>query len=178
MRTAAVCLLAGTALLAGCSRPGGAQASAEGGSGPQASAPPRPHPKAGLWRTSVSTNAGPGVVMDGELCLDPHTEDTAFSADGRAAAKDCEPTSFEPQSGGFAFTAVCHARGRTITTTGVATGDFKTNYSLDVSTRIDPPPAVLPPELHAMLKATFIGPCRPGQKPGEASMKFGGFGQG
>lgn len=179
---AAVCLLTGSALIAGCGRHEGSQGSTAGAAQPAASVTPapgvRPHPKAGLWRTSMSTNAGPGITLSGELCLDASTEDTAFTTNGRTVSKDCEPTAFEPSSGGFSFTAVCHAKGRTITTTGLATGDFRTSYALDVSTRIDPSPSGLPPEVRTRMQATWLGPCRPGQKPGDASMRFDGFGQG
>jgi hypothetical protein len=182
MRVAAACLLAASALISGCGRHDSAQVSAGGAAQPTEAATPvltsRPHPKAGLWRTSMSTNAGPGITMTGELCVDSSTEDSAFSANGRSISKDCEPTQFAPSDGGFAFTAVCHAKGRTITTKGLATGDFRTSYALDVSTQIDPSPAGLPPEMHTKMQATWLGPCKPGQKPGQASMRFGGFGQG
>jgi hypothetical protein len=178
MRNAAVWILAGSVLIAGCGKHEPTQAPAPA----KAPATPsllqeRPHPKAGLWRTSISTNAGPGITMSGEMCLDEATENSAFTS-GARGAKDCDAPQFAPTPGGLAFTATCHAGGRTIITKGVATGDFQSSYALDLATRIDPAPAGVPAEMHARMQATWVGPCRPGQKPGQASMKFGGFGHG
>ena len=167
IRWTAVCCLAGAALLAGCHRHG-AQSDA---SAPSIFA--RPHPKPGLWRTSASTNALPGLGMTGELCLDASNEDDAFSSSGRSLAKDCGPWKFQRVEAGFDLTIVCHLGRRTITTSGVATGDFISSYAADLTTRTDPPAPGLPAEMSSTIRAKWIGPCPPGQKPGQMSMKPG-----
>ncbi|HEY5411932.1 MAG TPA: DUF3617 family protein [Caulobacteraceae bacterium] len=178
MRWTVVCCLAGAALLAGCGKHQGAQAP----SGAAAPAPTamfgRPHPKPGLWRTDVTTNMGPGVSMTGELCLDASNEDAAFSSNGHGFSKDCEPIKYQAADGGVGFSTVCHIGKRTVTTSGTATGDFKNAYSVDLSTRMDPPPPGLPAQMSTTIRAKWEGPCPPGQKPGQVSMKLSGFGQG
>lgn len=182
MRAAAptVCLLAGSALIAGCNK----HETAQGGTvrTPLATEAAlalggRPHPKPGLWRTSLSMNAGPGVTLSGELCLDSSTEDSAFTSSSRGA-RNCDAPRFSPGPNGLNFSTTCHAGGRTIVSQGVATGDFKTSYALDVVTRVDPAPAGLPNEMRTKMQATWMGPCRPDQKPGAATMRFAGLGQG
>lgn len=177
MRWIIVGVLAGSALVAGCSKHEAGTSStpaAEPAPGPVALLG-RPHPKVGLWRTTVSTNAGPGVSMTGELCLDASNEEAAFSANGKGFNRDCDPVKYQSATGGIGFTTVCHTEKRTITTTGVASGDFKTNYSVDVTTRLDPAPPGLPGQVHTTIRAKWEGACPAGTKPG---LRLTGFGQG
>jgi hypothetical protein len=182
MRWIAVCALAGSAMLIGCSKHDAASGSAPAAAPAQtpgaAALLGRPHPKAGLWRTTVNTNAGPGVSMTGELCLDASNEDAAFSSNGKGFNKDCEPVKYDTASGHFGFSTVCHMGNRTVTTSGVASGDFKTSYSVDLTTRMDPAPPGLPDQLHTTIQAKWEGPCPAGVKPGQVSMKLAGLGQG
>ncbi len=181
MRRIAVCCLAGVALLAGCGKHEAAQAppapAAGAGLGPAALLG-RPHPKPGLWRTTMTTNMGPGLSMTGEICLDASNEDAAFSSNGRGFNKDCAPIQYQGAPGGFGFTTVCHIGKRTITTSGTASGDFRDAYSVDLTTQMDPPPPGLPAQMSTAIRAKWEGPCQPGQKPGQVSMKLSGIGQG
>ena len=182
MRRIAVCCLVGATLVAGCGKHETAQTSAAAPAAAPAAGLPllaRPHPKAGLWRTTVTTNAGPGVSMTGELCLDASNEDAAFSSTGRGVSKDCEPFKYQgAPGGGFGFSTVCHVGKRTVTTSGVATGDFKNAYSVDLATRMEPAPPGLPAQMSTAIRAKWVGPCPAGTKPGQVSMKITGFGQG
>jgi len=180
MRRIAVCCLAGAALLAGCGKHGGARTASTSPAAAPVAGPPvlgRPHPKPGLWRTSVTTNAGPGVSMTGELCLDASNEDAAFSSNGRGLSKDCDPVQYQAASGGFGFTTVCRSGRRTVTTSGTATGDFKSSYAVDLTTRMEPPPPGLPGQMSTAIRAKWEGPCPAGTKPGQVSMKISGFGR-
>ena len=178
MRPIAICCLAGMALIAGCAKHETSQA---GGQTPATASLPsvlgRPHPKPGLWRTTISTNAGPGVSMTGEICLDASNEDLALNG-GRSKPKDCDPVHYEPAVDGYGFNIVCHIGKRTVTTDGRASGDFKTAYAVTLSTRMEPAPAGLPSQVHSTIKANWEGPCPRGAKPGAMSMKLSGFGPG
>jgi hypothetical protein len=175
MRRIAVCVLAGSALLAGCAKHEAAANNEAGAPGPMALIG-RPHPKPGLWRTSMTTNAGPGFSMTGDLCLDAEHEDMAFSSNGHGFSKDCDPVRYEAANGGFGFTTVCHIGRRTVTTSGTATGDFKSNYTVDVTTQTDPPAPGLPAKMDTVIQAQWQGPCPAGTKPGQASMRLAGVG--
>ncbi len=181
MRRMIVCCLAGAALLAGCGKHEAQTASKAPAAAPAAgpSLFGRPHPKAGLWRTTVTTNAGPGVTMAGELCLDASNQDAAFSSNGKGLSKDCDQVKYQGAPGrGIGFSTVCHIGKRTVTTSGLATGDFKSAYSVDLTTRMDPPPPGLPAQMSTAIRAKWVGPCPAGTKPGQVSMKIAGFGQG
>ena len=182
MRRIAFWVLAAPALLSGCAKHDAATSGSQDGaavSGPgPAALLERPHPKPGLWRTTVTTNAGPGVSMTGELCLDASNEDMAFSSNGRGFSKDCDPVKYQAADGGFGFTTVCHIGRRTVTTAGTATGDFRNDYSVNVATQMDPAPLGFPAKMSTVIHAKWEGPCPAGTKPGQVSMKLTGFGQG
>jgi hypothetical protein len=179
MRRFAVWLLAGSVLIAGCAKHEAGQTNGAPTATPSPAAllQGRPHPKPGLWRTSISTSAGPGITMSGELCLDQATGDSAFTSSAHGA-KNCSTPQFTPSGDGLHFTATCHAGSRTIVSNGVASGDFNTSFAVDVATHVEPAVRGMPGDLHTRMQATWVGPCRPDQKPGQSSMKFGGFGQG
>jgi hypothetical protein len=85
---------------------------------------------------------------------------------------------YESAAGGIGFTTVCHIGSRTVTTSGVASGDFSTSYSVDLTTRMDPSPPGLPGQLHTTVQAKWEGPCPAGTKPGLVSTRLAGLGQG
>ena len=179
-------LACGTAALAACSKPPASNTAAA----PQVHAPVappastagflRPHPKVGLWRMSMSSDNGPGVSMTGEMCIDAKTEASAFEANPRAHASNCSAPHFSSNpGGGMIFDSTCKVGDRTISSHGVATGDFSNSYVLDVSTRIDPPLPGVSGIGHSRVEAHWIGPCKPGQRPGQMTgLKIGGFGRG
>lgn len=179
MRWIAVSSIAAAAVLSGCAKHDGAGSAVEAiapAGGPSIFS--RPHPKAGLWRTSLTTNIGPGVNMTGELCLDASNEEAAFSSNGHGFSKDCDPVKYQAADGGFGFSTVCHVGKRTVITRGVATGDFQSNYAVDLTTRTDPRPPGMPAQMSTAIHAKWEGPCPPGSKPGQVSMKISGFGAG
>jgi hypothetical protein len=177
MRLAGFLLVGGVVALTACSRPAPKNPEGPPSHRSVAAVFGRPHPKPGLWRTSIDADAGPGVRMTGELCLDEHTEDAAFSSSPRWAKGDCEKVSFTPApDGGIAFSTTCMAKGRTVTTQGVATGDFSSSYAMDVTTKVDPPIHGALGQMRTKIQATWIGPCRTDQRPGQLSMKFSGLG--
>jgi len=184
MRPAAVCLFSVIAAMTACSKaPATGQS---GGAAPKPATAPLPaglsgipHPKPGLWRMTMAMDAGPGIRMGGEICLDAQTERSAFTAGPQGRPKDCSAPSFGvgPQ-GGVTFDTICKREGRTVTMHGLATGDFNSAYTMETTTRMDPAPPGAPPEVKTRMQAQWLGPCKPGQTPGHMSMKMNGMGQG
>ncbi len=182
MRTSGVCLVSIVALLSACSRPHApAQPAPSAGAASVTTRGPggfvRPQRKAGLWLMSISTNSGPGISLNGEMCLDAQTEKTA-GFDAGSGSRDCGKPVFHAAPGGMSFDTVCKFGKRTMTTHGVATGDFSNNYQMTLKTRTDPPLPVGQAETTTQIKAKWMGPCKPGQKPGSVSMKLGSIGPG
>jgi hypothetical protein len=181
MRRTTICLV-GLAALAGCSKtPAGGQA-APAAVQPSAAVLPfqRPHPKAGLWRMALTTDAGPGITVTGETCIDAATERSVFMANPRDHAGNCDEPRFSANpGGGIVFDETCKLNTRTVVSHGVATGDFSNAYDLDVTSRMDPPIAGGVATNHSRIQAQWEGPCKPGQKPGQMSnVHLAGIGRG
>ncbi len=189
MRAAAICLVSSMAVITACSKaPTAGQTGGASAPSPAPTAAPAspvqaagllPHPKAGLWKMSMAMDAGPGIRMGGEICLDAQTEQAAFTAGPQARSKDCsEPAFGVAPGGGVTFDTTCKREGRTVRMHGVATGDFNSAYAMDTTTSMDPAPPGAPAEMKMHMQAQWLGPCRPGQTPGHMSMKMNGVGQG
>ena len=183
MRTASAIVLVSVAALSACSKPAPSGApeapKAQAPAIPPAAALFRPSRKAGLWRMKISMSEGPGITLNGEMCLDAKsdTPDTFMANPQSRLARDCDKGEFKPApGGGFAFSSRCTFSGRTVTTQGLIKGDFQKTYSVDVTSRTDPPIAGAPGEIKTRMEATWVGPCAPGQTPGKMSVKMGGLG--
>ena len=181
MRATAICLVCSVAVLAACSKKPAEQASAPAATPPALILPfVRPHPKAGLWHMAMATDNGPGIKFGADMCLDAATEGSAFAANPRARSSNCSEPKFSANpGGGVVFDETCKVNQRAITSHGVATGDFSSAYAVDVTTTMDPP---LPGGMgggHTHIDAHWVGPCQPGQRPGQMTgLKLGGAGRG
>ena len=190
MRIAAICLISSMSLLAACSKGPATTSAGSAPSGTPAGAPAAttpngllsvPHRKPGLWKVSFSTDSGPGVRMSAELCIDEKTDQsTSYGPAAAAAGKDCTRSNMRPSpDGGFAFDSTCKIGVRTVTTHGVVSGDFNSNYTVAITNHMEPPIRVGTPDVKTQIQAVWEGPCKPGQKPGGMSaMKFAGLGRG
>lgn len=180
MRIATVCVVSSIALVAACSKSGeaGKAPGAEGAAAPATAsvASPAARPRAGLWQMTMNTDAGPGIRLGGEMCMGEDTNWTSPQT-GQTSPSNCEATQLQPVAGGMGFTSVCKSDGRTITTTGVAKGDFNSAYTTEFTQTIDPPVAGMA-QTRTTMEAKWLGPCREGQVPGQMSVKLGGLGQG
>jgi hypothetical protein len=166
--------IAGLAALTACSKApsagGSTSASASAPAAPAAPPAPalfsRPHPKPGLWEMVMTNDAGPGMDFTFQRCISAKTEDSAFQGGGpRGMSKSCGgPPKMSPApGGGVAMDATCKTGGRTITTHMVATGDFNSAYTLDMSSHMDPAAPGVGNDIHTQVKARWLGPCKSGE---------------
>lgn len=180
MRIAGACLISAMAVLAACSKPPAPKAppSAPAAATPTGASIGRPLRKPGLWLMTISTDSGPGITLNGEMCLDAETEKTTGFAPAGVGQQNCGKPVFHPAAGGLTFDTICKFGGRRVITHGVTSGDFDSAYDMLLTARTEPPLPVGKGAVTTHIKAKWAGPCRPGQEPGHVSMKVGGFGQG
>ena len=136
----------------------------------------QPKRRAGLWQMSMSHSGGPGVSMSAQMCVDEASA-SDFNFDPGKQSKDCTNSKLTPTANGWAFESVCKMDGRIVRTQGRITGDMSSDYALDLSTKMEPPPDGMPASSDTTIKAKWIGACPAGMKPGEvkmAGMNFGG----
>jgi hypothetical protein len=66
--------------------------------------------------------------------------------------------------------SVCKHEGMTTTSDAVITGDFESSYRSDMVIRYDPPQQGMK-DMKMVQEARWLGPCKPGQKPGDIMMQ-------
>ncbi len=127
-----------------------------------------PRRKSGLWEISMSSPQMPAPMVSRQ-CVDEKTDDMSKGA-SRGGAEKCSRQSLRREGGNVIVESVCQIEGSTATSRGVFSGDFKSAYKGEMTTRFVPP-------MHGMteskmnFQARLTGPCAPGQKPGAVSVQ-------
>lgn len=135
-----------------------------------------PKPKVGIWETTMTMNAGPAPMqVSSQMCIDAAMVSgddwvkTQSSGDGQAGRPDCQ-VAVKTSLSGYTTDSTCTTPQGKMITHAVATGDFQSAYTMDITSRMDPPPANLPAGMAAentmKVQAHYLGPCAPGQKGG------------
>jgi len=137
-----------------------------------------PARKPGLWEvniTFVGSRIPPHTVRE---CIDAETDKLMNSNFGGAVGQVCSKQELTRSGATLTIDSICIINGATTTSHAVVTGSFDSSYSVDVhSTREGGPP--LPgalnagPSTHMTVAANWLGPCQPGQRPGDMIMGNG-----
>lgn len=127
-----------------------------------------PKRKSGLWEMK---NQMEGVPSQGpiQMCVDQNS-DNIMQEKARETAK-CSVMDVNRGAGGrTTIHSVCQVDAKTTATTdAVITGDFDSGYKSDMKVRYTPPMHGMS-EMKMVSEAKWLGPCKPGQKPGDIMM--------
>lgn len=126
-----------------------------------------PKRKAGLWEINSHMEGMPsmGAVQQ---CIDQSTDDL-MQQRAQKNKPDCSVMDVKPQGKRITIHSVCKIDSTTATTDAEFIGAFDSAYKGTMSTRFNPP-------MHGMseskmtMEAKWLGPCKPGQKPGDVIM--------
>lgn len=131
-----------------------------------------PKRKAGLWEIKTGSPEMGGMVPTIQQCIDDRSDDLLAQ---QATEADCAKSSARRQGERLVVEAECTVDGTRATMKGHFTGDFDRAYRGEMHTTYEPP-------LHGMRSVTmtyegrWLGPCKPGQRPGDVFMPgMGGF---
>jgi hypothetical protein len=134
-------------------------------------ADPFPPRKPGLWEVISDLPLIPGQRVTARRCIGPRGEGDPL-AQGAPELKDCNEPRVTRRGQELVVDTVCRVQGSRATSHGVFTGDFQSRYAGRLETSYAPP-------LHGVatssvnVEARRLGPCQPGQKPGETEMAMG-----
>jgi len=153
MTRTVLCLMAGAALLAACSKPGGNQA-AGNGADVRITKADLPKMKPGLWTTSVSENGQPATTSR-------HCE-TGQQVGMADMSKECSKFAFKRTVlGSIVIDAVCGSDGSSSTMHMIVSGDYNVRVNGDARVTMKPPGA--PPTVVAThTESHYVGRCPAG----------------
>jgi hypothetical protein len=142
-----------------------------------AAAPAAPHRKAGWWEMTSTMAMPTTMTTKMNMCTDAATEarNNAFASNQGPGVANCTqgPMGRTP-TGGWTFSSTCKMQGGiTTTTSGVATGDFNSNYRVEATTRMSPAPMPQMAETKMTLTGRWLGACPAGRVPGDMVMANG-----
>jgi hypothetical protein len=126
-----------------------------------------PKRKSGLWEISTRMEGMPSMGAM-QQCIDQNT-DNLMQERAQKEKPNCSVLDSKQQGNKFTMHSVCKFENTTATTDAVFTGAFDSAYKGNMHTRYSPP-------MHGMseskmsMEARWLGPCKPGQKPGDVIM--------
>ena len=129
----------------------------------------QPKRKPGLWevKATPSGQGAPPMVM--QQCTDAAFE-AQMQKQGLEQSKGmCSKNDMRQEGGKIFSDSVCKVGATTVTSQSVTTGDFSSAYRVEVKSTYNPPMAGLQGSTSVM-EARWVGPCLPGQKPGDMVM--------
>jgi len=126
-----------------------------------------PKRKSGLWEINSKMEGMPSMGAM-QQCIDQNTDDL-MQQRAKKEKPDCSVMDVKPQGNKVTMHSVCKLEGTTATTDAVFIGAFDSAYKGDMKTRYNPPMHGVS-ESKMTMEAKWLGPCKPGQKPGDVIM--------
>lgn len=126
-----------------------------------------PKRKSGLWEINSQMDGMPSMGAM-QQCIDQKTDDL-MQQQAMKQKPDCSVIDVKPQGNKVTLHSVCKFEGTTATTDAVFVGAFDSAYKGDMKTRYNPPMRGVS-EAKMTMEAKWLGPCKPGQKPGGVIM--------
>ncbi|QID16360.1 DUF3617 family protein [Nitrogeniibacter mangrovi] len=124
-----------------------------------------PRRQPGLWEHRMQMSTTGSFTHAVQVCTDDKLDDLAR----QQGASSCSKLSIRRDGDRVLIDSVCQAGGSTATTHGSFSGDFSQHFVGQLATTFAPP-------LNGMQQTTLrmdarrLGPCKPGQKPGDMVM--------
>ena len=133
-----------------------------------------PKRKSGLWDMTMSREGGTPGPQPGkmQMCIDEKVDDLTKQIGQSAAREMCSKTDFRREGDRIVSDSICKFNQSTVTTHMVLTGKFDSEYQADMQTRFDPPMMGMA-QSHTVIKGRWVGPCKPGQRPGDMVLPNG-----
>jgi Protein of unknown function (DUF3617) len=133
---------------------------------PAAAAEP-PKRKSGLWEMKQQLDGMPSMGAM-QMCVDQASDN--LMQDRARQKADCSVMDVSQSGGKTTLHSVCKVDAKTTATTdAVFTGSMDSSYRGDIRVRYAPPLQGRA-EMKMVSEARWLGPCKPGQKPGDVVM--------
>lgn len=136
-----------------------------------------PTRRAGLWEVTINHDGNnmPPQVM--QQCTDAETDKLLNAFGGDLSADMCSRQEVKKVGATLVINATCQIGPMKSTSQSVVTGDFNSNYTVKVTSKLDGAPAaakgMAAGSSTTTIQARWIGACKAGQRPGDIVMPNG-----
>ena len=130
--------------------------------------------KSGMWEvTTINAQVPPDRRPVTTMCLDESVQ-AQMREFGMGAAKDmCTQDERSVEGNRMTMSATCKDGQSTMKAKSVMTFNGNTAYHMDGTATYDPPIPNMPGELKTSVDGRWVGPCKPGQQPGDITLANG-----
>jgi hypothetical protein len=134
-----------------------------------------PTRRAGLWEVTLNHDGAKSPPQVAQHCTDAETDKLMNAFGGSISADLCGKQEVRKVGTTLVINAVCQIGPMKSVSQSVVSGDFNTNYTVKVTSKIEGAPAGIPdlPGGTITIQAKWIGACKPGQRPGDMVMPGG-----
>jgi hypothetical protein len=132
-----------------------------------ASALDMPQRKSGLWEIKTASDGTPAQAI--QQCVDQQSDNLMAQRAGAMGKDACSKNDVRREGNAIMVNSVCKFGNSVATTSGVFSGSFESAYQGKMKTSYSPP-LYGKAESNTAIEARWVGPCKPGQKPGDMVM--------
>lgn len=126
--------------------------------------------KEGLWQMSTIVSGAPATTST--LCMDKSFSKEMLQMGGSMQKELCSRNEMTRDGDKVHMQSVCKFGESTATSKGTAVFRGDTAYRMDMQSSYSPPLMGMK-EAKTTVEAKWLGPCKPGQKPGDVTMANG-----
>ena len=137
-----------------------------------ASAADAPRRKSGLWEITNTMGGSHPMSNTMQQCVDEKTDKLTEQGGQREMQKQCSKNDIKREGSKVISDSICKVDKMTVTTHAEFSGDFGSSYRGDIKATYNPPMNGMK-DMQMTLTAKWLGPCKPGQKPGDIVMPGG-----
>jgi hypothetical protein len=127
-----------------------------------------PTRKPGLWQLTMNFDNRSMPARTMKQCIDAETDKLMSSPTGAMGREQCAKNDVQRLGNTIVVDSVCNVANATSVTHSVITGDFNSNYTVEVDSKREGGAST-----KMMLAAKWLGPCAAGQRPGDMIMEGG-----
>ena len=134
-----------------------------------------PTRRAGLWEVTINHDGKNTPPQTMQQCTDAETDKLMNAFGGALSADMCTKQEIKKVGATLVITATCQVGPMKSTSQSVVTGDFTSNYTVKVTSKIEGLPAGAQDAAGGTttIQARWVGACKAGQRPGDIVMANG-----
>lgn len=133
-----------------------------------------PTRRPGLWEVTISHEGRNTPPQTMQQCTDAETDRLMNAFGGDLSADLCTKQEVKKTGSTIVINAVCQIGPMKSTSQSVVTGDFNSNYTVKVTSKLEGVPAAAQGVGGTTtIQARWVGACKPDQRPGDIVMSNG-----